>query len=327
MLSDQSCMRRALALARKGSGLTFPNPLVGAVVAKNGQVVSSGWHRAAGQAHAEAEALELAGAEAEDATLFVTLEPCSHFGKTPPCTKAIIDSGIKKVVYAMSDPNPEVKGFGGDVLKQAGLEVEHGLLDDQAQELNKNWTHWVKTKRPLVALKMAVSMDGKIAPERGTSDWISSEISRAQVQRLRRHYDAVLVGAKTVEVDNPRLTNRTGKGAQPLKVIVDSGLALNKEAHVFKDSDNSSLMITSEKSSLESRKDFERAGVEVQVFDNGKGRVDLEAAIVSLGERGIQGVLCEGGASVATSLLEAGLVDRLILYQGSVIYWNYKSPS
>ncbi len=327
MLSDLSCMKRALALARRGSGCTHPNPMVGAVVVKNGQIVSSGWHHKSGGDHAEVDALKKAGSEAKGSTLFVTLEPCSHYGKTPPCTKAIIDSGVKRLVYAMPDPNPDVKGHGSEELAQAGVTVEKGLLEEASEELNLSWSHWVKTKRPLVVLKMAVSMDCKIAPARGASAWISSEISRAQVQRMRRQYDAVLVGANTVEVDNPSLTNRTGQGAQPLRVIVDSDLHLYKGANVFKPLDIEqfgpspvSLLVTSEAASFERRKEFELSGVDVQVFDDGKGRVDLNATIRMLGEKGIQGVLCEGGAKLATSLLEQGLVDRLILYQGSMIY-------
>ena len=203
-------MLRALALARFGSGTTKPNPMVGAIVVKDLETVGVGWHKKCGEDHAEVIALNIAAEKAKGATLYVTLEPCAHQGKTPPCVDAIIKAGISRVVYAMQDPNPNVKGSGGKILKEAGIEVERGVLRREASDLNFAWRHWIKTGKPFVLLKMAVSNDGKIAACLGEQTPITSSVSLAQVHRLRRQFDAILVGRGTIEIDNPKLTNRSG---------------------------------------------------------------------------------------------------------------------
>lgn len=227
-------MWRALALARRGSGFTRPNPLVGAVIVKEGRIVGQGWHQAAGGPHAEIHALKDAGAQARGATLYVTLEPCNHFGKTPPCTESIIAAGVSRVEVALRDANPNVKGQGIERLREAGIEVQFGLLADQARELNIAWTHWVTTGRPFVLAKLSLSIDGRTSYPDGSAKWLSSPISRVQVQRLRRYVDAVMVGSDTVLTDDPLLTNRSGRGDQPLRLIIDPCLETSPQAAVYR---------------------------------------------------------------------------------------------
>ncbi len=316
---ETSLMMRALALARRGGGFVAPNPMVGAVITNGGKLVGWGWHRRAGDVHAEIEALERAGSKARGGDLYVTLAPCNHFGRTPPCTEAILKAGISRVVAAIDDPNPQVKGGGLKYLHSQGIKTEVGLLGNQAAELNAGWIHWVRTKRPLVVLKLAISLDGKIAPANGQTQWLSGEVARAQVQRLRRTTQAILVGKNTVLKDNPRLTNRTGSGYRPLRVVVDSELEVAPSSHIYQAIDGltkpEALVVTTSRASFERRQVLELAGVEVSVLEKNDGQVDLEALLVMLGEKGIQTVLCEGGAELGTNLLRQRLCDRVLLYQ------------
>lgn len=329
-------MRRALALAKRGSGTTRPNPMVGAVVVKDGKVVGAGYHRQAGAAHAELEALQSAGELAHGATLFVTLEPCNHHGRTPPCTEAIIQSGISRVVCAMRDPNPSVKGGGVERLRARGIQVETGLLAGEAEWLNSTWVHWVKTKRPFVVLKVAMTLDGKISRytgtanrtlEKGQPSSISGSISRAHVHRLRRHFDAILVGARTVIADNPLLTNRTGRGAQPLKVILDPQLEIDLNSRLFDAGGDGTgggvaktLVVCTSKAHFTRRTMFEERGIEVLVMEDRSGHVDLDGLLIELGARGIQGVLCEGGHKLSTAMLSGKHCDTLLLYVAPEIF-------
>jgi diaminohydroxyphosphoribosylaminopyrimidine deaminase/5-amino-6-(5-phosphoribosylamino)uracil reductase len=319
---ERSMMLRALALARRGSGYVSPNPMVGAVVQNDGKIVGIGWHRRYGYAHAEAEAISMAGERARGGTLFVTLEPCNHYGRTPPCCALILESGIRRVVVAMRDPNPHVRGGGLSAIQAAGISVEVGLLEDRARELNTPWLHWLNTSRPFVVLKFAVSLDGKINDPNSPERWISSATSRAQVHRLRRHVDAILVGAETVLHDNPALTNRTGIGRQPLRVVVDSELRVGSAALVYRPlpSDQEgrnpiAVCFTTTKAPYSTRRLLELAGVEVIVLEGADGRVDLDAACGVLGRMGVQSMLCEGGAQLGTTMLDRGLAHRLLLYQ------------
>ena len=330
---DVSHMRRALALARRGSGLACPNPVVGAVVVRNGAVVGRGWHREASGAHAEVEALDMSGALAQGATLYVTLEPCNHYGKTPPCVERIVAAGVARVVLAMRDPNPHVKGGGIERLRAAGIEVVEGILSKEAQALNRPWLSWIQNRRPLVVVKLAVSLDGRIAHADGRSKWLSSTVSRAQVHRLRRETGAIMVGVSTVMADNPRLTNRTGYGAQPLRVIVDSQLRVPPSAEVFRPlglreqgPNPIAIVATTSRSDYQQRRDLEMAGAEVVVFDGPEGRVDLSALFSFLGARGIQSVLCEGGAKLATELLCKGLCHQLMLYSSPLLIGKAGEP-
>lgn len=319
-------MQRALAIARRGSGLVSPNPLVGAVVVRDGAIVGAGWHERAGGLHAEAAAILNAGPAAQNATLYVTLEPCNHYGRTPPCTNTIIEAGIREVVFAARDPNPRVKGGGRERLREAGVIVREGLLAREGYELNRAWMHWVTTGLPFVVLKLAVSLDGRMASPTGDSKWISSQTARAHVQRLRRHVDAVLVGSGTVLADNPRLTNRTGWGRQPLRVILDSFLQVPPTANVYRPLGlgqegpvPSALVVTTSKAGYYQRRELELAGAEVLVLDGEEDKVDLPELFRVLGKRGIQSIMCEGGARLATTLLSERLCHRLLLYHGALL--------
>jgi diaminohydroxyphosphoribosylaminopyrimidine deaminase/5-amino-6-(5-phosphoribosylamino)uracil reductase len=318
---DLSMMRRALALARRGSGFVSPNPMVGSVVVRGQEIVGSGWHKTYGGPHAEIEALRESGDEAFGATMYVTLEPCNHHGLTPPCTEAIIGSGLKRVVIAMRDPNPKVAGKGIEKLMDSGIRVDVGLCQQKSEELNVSWIKSISEKRPFVIVKLAISLDGKIARADGSSKWISSTVSRAQVHRLRRHCDAIMVGAETVIVDNPELTNRSGKGRQPLRLVVDDRLRVSQFARVFKPLElnqkgfsPSTTVITTTKAGFGERSELEMAGAEIMVYEDQNGEIDFKTAFQKLSERGIQSILCEGGASLATSLVKSGLCDRLMLY-------------
>ncbi len=319
-------MRRALALARRASGATQPNPLVGAVLVKDGRITGRGWHKAAGEPHAEIAALADAGADAQGSTLYVTLEPCNHFGKTPPCTEAIIKAGIRRVEVAMRDPNPHVKGQGVERLREAGIEVNVGLLAEEARSLNVAWSHWVLTGRPFVAVKLSLSIDGRMSYSNGSSRWLSSPISRQHVQRLRRYVDAVLIGADVVCVDNPQLTNRSGKGGQPLRVVIDAQLSAPVASAIYAQAADAPdgearrvITATNSKAAFVRRQELESSGVEVLALDGPGGGVDLAELLAVLGKRGVQSVLCEGGFDVVRGLLCHGLCQRVLVYRIPVL--------
>ena len=315
MYSQKSLMMRALGLARRGVGRVVPNPMVGAIVVKGGKVVGRGWHRQYGASHAEVEALRDAGERAEGAELYVTLEPCNHRGQTGPCVQAIIDAGIERVYQAMTDPNPNVKGAGRAALEAAGIEVISGLCEREARLLNEPWLKSLTAKRPFVTLKLAISSDNKIADSSGNSKWISSTISRAQVQRLRSHADAIIVGSKTIAIDNPRLNNRSCRGVQPLCVVVDPKLKISLESEIFNCVGRKVLLVAAENAAEDRRQELEQAGVEILCVGSSENDLDLKAVLAELHVRGVQSVLCEGGAYLGSAMLAAGLVDRLLLYR------------
>ena len=256
-------MREALRIARNAEGRTSPNPLVGAVIVRDGKIIAEGWHRQAGTPHAEIHALNMAGSLARGATLYVTLEPCSHFGRTPPCAKAIIDAGIKKVVAAMSDPNPKVAGRGFEILRSAGVEVEVGILEAEAHKLNEIFIKWVTHKLPFVTLKFACSLDGKIATSSGESQWISCEASRKFTHHLRDINDAILIGVGTVLADNPSLTTRLVEGKNPIRVIVDSKARTPLDAKVVTDKSARTIVAVTENASPEKISALKNFGVEI----------------------------------------------------------------
>lgn len=305
-------MREALRLARNAEGRTSPNPLVGAVVVKDGRIIAQGWHRKAGTPHAEIHALNMAGELAKGATLYVTLEPCSHFGRTPPCAKAIVDAGIKKVFAAMKDPNPKVAGRGFEILQSAGVEVEVGLLEEEAQKLNEIFIKWVTKNLPFVTMKFACSLDGKIATVAGESQWISCEASRKFTHHLRDINDAILVGVGTVLADNPSLTTRLVEGKNPVRVIVDSNARTPLDSKVL-DKSARTIIATTSNASSEKISALKNLGVEI-IFAGSGERVDLKILMQALAEREITSVLVEGGGTINFSLLSAGLVDKVLAF-------------
>lgn len=310
-------MRRALELAARGWGRVSPNPLVGCVLVRDGRVVAEGWHEGPGTEHAEAMALRLAGDRAAGATAFVTLEPCDHHGRTPPCARALIRAGVEGVIAATRDPNPIVDGSGFRALRDAGLTVEEGTLADVATRQNLAFRTHVRTGKPFVILKMASSLDGKAAARDGSSKWITGAEARADVQRLRAWSDAVVVGSGTTLADDPRLTVRDAAFASsrpPVRVIVDPSGRVPGDRRSF-DAAAPTLVATTELTPTTRRQEWVETGADVAVLDrDASGGVSLPALVQMLGKRDVQGVLIEGGPTIAWSAIRDQIVDQVVLY-------------
>jgi diaminohydroxyphosphoribosylaminopyrimidine deaminase/5-amino-6-(5-phosphoribosylamino)uracil reductase len=312
---DEFFMKLCLKLAKRGKGFVSPNPLVGAVIVKEGEIVGKGFHPHFGAPHAEVFAIKEAGEKARDATLYVNLEPCCHYGKTPPCTKAIIEAGIKRVVVGMIDPNPLVNGKGIEELEEKGIEVGVGVLEEKARRLNEAYAKFIRERVPFVTLKMAQSLDGKIATKSGGSKWITGEKARRFVHKLRSEYDAVLVGANTVLLDNPSLTAH-GMGRDPKRIVLDGKGRVPPDAEVFGPGVER-FVFTTQFSSPNWRKALEERGVEVIVSE--REEVDIKILLNELGRRGIASVLVEGGGETAGAFLEAGMVDKILFFIAPII--------
>ncbi len=312
-------MKKALRLAKKGLGRTSPNPVVGAVVVREGRIIASGYHRRAGGAHAEVEALKnFSGETREGDTLYVTLEPCNHYGRTPPCTKAILQRGIRKVVVGMMDPNPGVTGGGCAFLAQKGVEVKSGILESECRRLNEVFIKFATTGIPFVTAKSALTMDGWTATGTGHSRWVTNERSRRFVHRLRDRVDGVMVGIGTVLADDPSLTTRLGtrKGKDPARIIVDTHLRTPKNAGVLSRNSNASTIIAvGEGISDEQVTGLKNDGVIPLICPVRDGRIDLGALLAGLGKMSITSVLVEGGATLMGSLIREGLVDKFYIFK------------
>ena len=313
MFKDEDYMREALKIAGNARGRTSPNPLVGAVIVKDGKIIAEGWHRQAGTPHAEVHALNMAGELAKGATLYVTLEPCSYFGRTPPCANAIVKAGIKRVVTAMSDPNPKVAGKGLQILKDAGIEVEVGLLEDEARKLNEVFIKWVTIGKPFVTLKTAMSLDGKIVTATGQSKWITSEASRQRVHEMRDIHDAIMVGIETVLKDNPMLTTRIFSGRNPIRIVVDSNARTPLASNIVTNHQVKTIIAVTENAPIERVNALKKSGIEI-IFAGGSERVDLNILMNELAKREITSVLLEGGGTLNFALLEAGLIDKVCAF-------------
>lgn len=315
-------MTLALRLAAKGRGTTSPNPMVGAVVVRQGRIIGQGFHLRPGTPHAEIHALRQAGEQAQGATLYVTLEPCCHLGKrTPPCVPEILRSGVRRVVIAMQDPNPSVKGKGAAALRRAGLSVTVGVARSEAEALNKAYCHWMKTGRPYVTLKAGMTLDGKLATATGESRWITGEASRQEGHQLRCRVDAVLIGVETVLADDPALTARKGlrleqlTRRQPLRIVVDSRLRTPLKAQVLTQQEKAKTMIVTMAAAPTARRSaLQKKGIEILTLPSLRGRVSLPALLKELGRRGIISLLVEGGSEVNAAMLKAKLVDHVRLY-------------
>ena len=319
-VDDMHWMTEALRLARLGEGLTRPNPPVGAVVVRRGRRVGSGYHRKAGGPHAEVYALRQAGVHARGATLYVTMEPCSTWGRTPPCTEAIIKAGVKKVVVAIPDPNPRHAGMGIRLLRRAGVEVVSGMGAEEARVMLAPFASAMLRRRPYVTLKLAESLDGRIADRRGCSKWITGSKARALVQGVRRRADAVMVGAGTVLKDDPSLLPRPGKGRKPFRVIVDAVGKLPPSRRVFEDEAAlQTILATTSRCSTRRQSEYAAQGAQVWVLPSAGGGVSLPALMTALRGIGVLHVLCEGGAELAASLIRAKLVDEWILFIAPVV--------
>jgi diaminohydroxyphosphoribosylaminopyrimidine deaminase/5-amino-6-(5-phosphoribosylamino)uracil reductase len=326
----ESDMRRALELAERGWGRVSPNPLVGAVVrSRAGDVIAEGWHEGPGSPHAEAMALALAGAEARGGTVISTLEPCNRFGRTPPCTTALIEAGVARVVVGATDPDLGDGTPGIAELRDAAIEVVTEVLGPECRDLNEAFERHVLTGRPFVILKSASSLDGKTAAADGTSKWITSDEARADVQRLRAWSDAIVVGSGTVVADDPSLTVRDGRYADarpPRRVIVDSAGRISAEARVF-DGSAPTLVATTDRAPHGRVSAWEAAGAEVVIVDrNEAGRVSIPGLVDALGKRDVQGLLVEGGARLAWAFVDGGLVDRFVFYLAPKVIGGEHAP-
>jgi diaminohydroxyphosphoribosylaminopyrimidine deaminase/5-amino-6-(5-phosphoribosylamino)uracil reductase len=323
-------MKLALRLAARGAGWVSPNPVVGAVVVKGDKVVGRGYHRRAGLPHAEVEALQAAGEAARGADLYVTLEPCNHQGRTPPCTQAILTAGVRRVVIATRDPNPRVTGGGADSLADRGVEVAVGLLAAEARRLNEAWFHSVETGRPWVIAKAACSLDGKIATVGGESQWLTGQAARTLGHRLRHRVDAVVVGIGTVLADDPQLTARLPRqpGRDPIRLVLDSRLRLPLTARMLHlDSEAPTWVATTNQAPPETIRALEATGAQVLVLPGDAGRVSLPALLQELAARQVQSLLVEGGAETLGAFFDQRLVNRFYFFYAPKILGGRKAPT
>lgn len=321
-VKDEQYMRMALSLARKGLGATSPNPMVGAVLVKGGKIVGKGYHKKAGSHHAEVAAINEAKEEAKGATLYVNLEPCFHFGKTPPCADAVIEAGIKKVVVSMLDPNPLVNGRGVEKLKKAGIDVKVGLLEEEAKRVNEVFIVSMERKRPFFTLKAAVSLDGKIATKTCDSRWISNEESRKHVNGLRSVTDGIVVGINTVIADNPLLIPKTARPKKiPVRIVLDSKLRIPLACDMVKTSEKYPTWIfTNEDSRVDKETKLKSMGIDViRVPRDETGRVPLKYVCDELYKRGIVSVIIEGGGEINSAFLKEGLIDKVLFFYSPIL--------
>lgn len=310
--TDYSFMSQALKLAEKGLCTTSPNPRVGCVIVKNNRVIASGWHERAGQPHAEINALCSADDTVKNTTVYVTLEPCSHYGRTPPCAQALINAGVARVVMAMLDPNPLVAGNGAAMLRDAGIKVQSGLLEEQARALNIGFVSRMTRHRPWVRLKIAASLDGKTALENGESQWITSEAARFDAHRLRAVSCAILTGIGTLKKDDPQLTVRhIETSRQPLRVVIDGRLEIPASAKLLQ---GGKILIFTAVPDENRKKSLEEKGAEVIIMPGADGKVNLTQVMARLADFDVNEVLVEAGSTLAGSLVQAGLVDELVIY-------------
>ncbi len=333
-------MEHALALARKGVGLASPNPMVGCILVRDGEIAGEGFHQYDWRDHAEIVALKSAGEKARGSTMYVTLEPCNHTGRTGPCTEAIIAAGIKRVVAAMEDPNPVNSGHGFERLRAAGIEVESGVCEEEARRLNEAFVCWIRTSKPFVTLKSALTLDGQLAlphernklhkknTKKKQENWITSEESRAEVHRMRHAADALLTGIGTIKSDDPLLTDRSGLPRRKplLRVILDWGLTLSPHSRIVHTADDDILLFTRKNANLRRLRALEKAGLEVLPADSRMGRINLETVLAELGRREILSVLLEAGPTLNGAALSAGIVHKLFLFYAPKISGETRVP-
>jgi diaminohydroxyphosphoribosylaminopyrimidine deaminase/5-amino-6-(5-phosphoribosylamino)uracil reductase len=312
-MTDEKFMAEALKIAKNAEGRTSPNPMVGAVIVKDGRIIAEGWHRKAGTPHAEVHALNMAGELAKDSTMYVTLEPCSHFGRTPPCANKIVDAGVKKVVVAMKDPNPLVAGRGIEILKSAGIEVEVGMLEDDARRLNEVFLKYITKKMPFVTAKFACSLDGKISTVTGESQWISCEESRKFVHHLRDISDGIMVGVGTVLADNPSLTTRLETGKNPVRIVADSMARTPLDSKFLNDGAAKNIIAVTSNAPADKISALKNLGAEIIVCGDSQ-QVDLKILMAELASREITSILLEGGGNLNFSMFRAGLIDKLFAF-------------
>lgn len=324
---DEFYMRRAIELAKKGEGWTNPNPMVGAVVVKDDRIIGEGCHEKYGQFHAERNALSKLTESAEGATIYVTLEPCCHYGKTPPCTEAIMENKIGRVVIGSRDPNPKVAGKGARILREAGIQVEEDFLREECDQLNKVFFHYITTKMPYVVMKYAMTLDGKIATKTGASQWITGEEARNHVHQLRHRYMGIMVGIETVLADNPMLNTRIEGKKSPIRIICDSSLRIPLDTKICKTAKEYRTIVAHAESNIEKINALESIGVETIYCPDSTGRVNLCKLMEILGEKGIDSILLEGGAALNYSALSQKIVNKAMVYVAPKIFGGEASKT
>lgn len=319
MISHKKYMELTIKLAEKGKGSTSPNPMVGCIIVKRGRIVGKGYHKKAGEEHAEILAINDAGKKAINSTMYTNLEPCSHWGRTAPCTERIVEAGVREVIIGMKDPNPLVDGFRE--LKARGLKTKIEILEKEAKKLNEVYIKYMKAKKPFVVVKVAMTADGRIATKTGDSKYITSKEARTYVHQLRTEVDAVMVGLNTVLRDNPELTPRLSKGKDPMKIVVDSKLKIPKNCKLMKNP--STLIIATTTKAVKSRvKELQQKGVTIIITKLKNGMVDLEDLMKQLGKHEITSVMIEGGSELNSSAIKSGVVDKILIFTAPKIIGN-----
>ncbi len=326
-MNDQDYMLRALELAKRGAGRTSPNPMVGAVIVKNGRIIGEGYHQKCGEAHAERNALAACREDPAGGDLYVTLEPCCHHGRQPPCTQAILDAGITRVVVGSGDPNPLVAGKGLELLRSHGLQVETGVCKEACDRLNRVFFHYIQTGRPYVVMKYAMTMDGKIATRTGASQWITGEEAREQVHRDRNRYSAILVGVGTVLADNPLLTCRMEGGRNPLRIVCDTRLRTPLDSQIVRTAGEIPTLLATCRGEPEGIAPYQAAGCRVWTLPERNGHVDLDALMARLGAEGVDSVILEGGGQLNWSALEQGVVQLVQAYVAPKLFGGSQAKS
>ena len=329
-MADQNYMLQAIQLAKQGEGWTNPNPMVGAVIVKNGRIIGKGYHKKCGELHAERNAIASLTESAEGATIYVTLEPCCHYGKTPPCTEAIIEQKIKRVVIGSRDPNPKVSGKGIKMLQEAGIEVIEDFMREECDRLNPVFFHYITTKTPYVVMKYAMTLDGKIATKTGASKWITKEAARAEVQHMRHRYMGIMAGIGTVLADDPMLNVRVEGWKSPIRILCDSGLRIPLDGQIVKSAGKYRTIVAyaDSENTEEKRKRLHEMGVETICCPDENNQVDLKKLMKYLGEEGIDSILLEGGGTLNDSALRAGIVQEVQAFIAPKLFggMNSKTP-
>ena len=330
--TDEYYMKEAIELAKKGIGKVNPNPLVGAVIVKNNEIIGSGYHQAYGEAHAEVNAIidaESKGISVEGATIYVTLEPCSHYGKTPPCALKIVDKKFKRVVVGSNDPNPLVSGRGLEMIRNAGIEVVTAVLEAECTEINKVFYKYITTKTPYIFLKVAITLDGKIATSVGDSKWISNEESREKVQYYRNKFMGIMIGANTLSNDNPSLTARMSEGRDPYRIIIDPDLISNDSFNVVKNNkDSKTIIVTRETNKNENAYELEtKYNIKFIFIENSDKEFDIKNIVEKIGELGIDSILIEGGSRVISKAFEEDIIDAGEIFVSNKILGDEKGIS
>lgn len=313
-MNDEAYMRLALQLASKGEGWVSPNPLVGALIVKDGDVIGRGWHETYGQAHAERNALANCSQSAQGATMYVTLEPCVHHGKQPPCTDAIIEAGISRVVIGSHDPNPLVSGKGIQTLQEHGIEVTQGVCEAECDTSNEVFLHYIRTQRPFVVMKYAMTLDGKIATHTGASRWVTGEVAREHVHTQRHRYSAIMAGVGTILTDDPLLTCRLPESTQPVRIVCDTHLRTPVTSRIVATAQQYPTILLTCCTDADKHATYKDAGCRILVAEEKNGRVDLDDAMRLLGQENIDSILLEGGGTLNWSALESGIVHKVQAY-------------